>query len=264
MTSSPITRSSAPPGRSSNPPGPYPAELYAAVHRGQPGDVAFYRRMAAGAREVLELGCGFGRIARPLCDDGLTVTGVDLDTSLLELARKRAPRATLVESDFRDLALGRTFDRIVCPFNGLYCLTSEEDLLRTLRGVRAHLKADGLFAFDVYDADEFHHAEVDGEDLPGLVATCDALGTRWEVYEHSRWDRTRQRIDAVYTHVPLDERPRVTAAIPQRYLLSSQIEPLLAEAGLTLLALHRDFDERPHDEDEPNLLVGTARVSTDA
>lgn len=252
------------PRRSSQPPSPYPAPLYAAVHQGQPGDVAFYRRVCAGGSEVLELGCGYGRVARALCDDGHSVTGVDLDRSLLEMGRKRAPRAQLLEADFRQLELGRRFDRILCPFNGLYCLTSEDDLLETLKRVRTHLRPDGLFAFDVYDADDFHAgAPTGGDDVPELVATADALGTTWDVFEASLWDRTEQRIDAVYTHVPHDERARVTATIPQRYLLSTQIEPLLAEAGLTLLALHGDFDEQPHDASS-RLLIGIAKPSPSA
>lgn len=264
MTTSPITKSSSPPERPSAAPVTYPAELYAAVHRGQPGDVGFYGRFCAGAREVLELGCGFGRIARPLSDDGLQVTGVDLSESLLELARRRAPRATLVEADFRELSLGQSFDRIVCPFNGLYCMTSQEDLVRTLRAVRDHLRPEGLFAFDVYDADDFHADDSASEDLPGLVASCEALGTCWDVFERSRWDRSRQRIDAVYTHVPHDGRARVEAVIPQRYLISTQVEPLLAEAGLTLLGLYGDFDERPHDRGDGHLLVCTARLAAAA
>jgi len=261
---SPSTKTHAPHRRGSQPPRPYPAGLYAAVHQGQPGDVAFYRRMCAGAHEVLELGCGFGRVARPLCDDGHSVTGVDLDPSLLELGRKRAPRASLVEADFRELELGRRYDRILCPFNGLYCLTREADLLETLRRVRAHLRPEGLFVFDVYDADDFHtDAPAGGDDVPELVTTVDALGTTWDVFEASLWDRSAQRIDAVYTHVPHDGRPRVSATIPQRYLLSGQIEPLLAEAGLTLLALHGDFDESPHG-DQSRLLVGIAKPTPSA
>lgn len=261
---SPSTKTHRADPRSSQPPGPYPASLYAAVHQGQPGDVAFYRRVCAGAHEVLELGCGFGRVARPLCDDGHSVTGVDLDKPLLEIGRKRAPRARLLEADFRELDLGRRFDRVLCPFNGLYCLTSEADLIETLRRVRDHLRPDGLFVFDVYDADDFHaEAPVGGDDVPELVTTVDALGTTWDVFEASLWDRSKQRIDAVYTHVPHDERARVSATIPQRYLLSSQIEPLLAEAGLTLLALHGDFDERPHDAGS-RLLIGIAKPTPSA
>lgn len=261
---SPSTKSHGPSPRGSQPPGPYPAPLYAAVHQGQPGDVGFYRRVCAGAQEVLELGCGFGRVARPLCDDGHSVTGVDLDRGLLEIGRKRAPRARLLEADFRQLDLGRRFDRVLCPFNGLYCLTSEADLIETLRGVRDHLQPEGLFAFDVYDADDFHAAApADSSDVPELVATADALGTTWDVFEASLWDRSQQRIDAVYTHVPHDGRPRVTANIPQRYLLSSQIEPLLAEAGLTLLALHGDFDEQPHDS-RSRLMIGIAKPTPSA
>jgi len=253
-----------PSNRGSQPPGAYPAALYAAVHQGQPGDIAFYRRVCAGAHEILELGCGFGRVARPLCDDGHSVTGVDLDRGLLELARKRAPRARLLEADFRHLELARRFDRILCPFNGLYCLTSEADLIETLTRVTEHLRPDGLFAFDVYDADHFHSAAPAGnDDVPELVARAEALGTTWDVFESSHWDRDTQRIDATYTHVPHDGRPRVTANIPQRYLLSNQIEPLLAEAGLTLLALHGDFQEQAHDS-QSRLMIGIAKPTLSA
>ena len=257
------SKSTAPLGRTSSPPVPYPAELYAAVHRGQPGDVAFYRRVCAGARDVLELGCGFGRVAKPLCDDGHLVTGIDLDHGLLELGRRRAPRAELLEADFRTFDLGRRFERILCPFNGLYCLTREEELVEALRRVREHLVPGGLFAFDLYDADDFHREAPATEDVPELVASVEALGTKWDVFEHSLWERSTQRIDAIYTHVPHDGRPRVMATIAQRYLLSPQLEPLLAEAGLSLLALHGDFDEQPHDRSS-RLLIGIATPAASA
>ena len=265
--------------RRSSDPAIYPAELYAAVHTGIPGDVAFYRRFCAGARTVLELGVGAGRVARALCDDGLHVTGVDNHGGLLELARERAPRTERIRGDFRTLDLRRKFDRVLCPFNGLYCPLDEEGLLQTLKVARAHLEPSGLFAFDVYSADAFHyenalphekdgdHAEIEANDsgtsqvdMPELLRTVDALGTRWDVFEHSRWDRGKQRIDAVYDHVPRDGRPRLTATIPQRYLLAHEIEPLLAEAGLTLLALHGDFDESDAEADA-RIRVGIARVS---
>ena len=112
------------------------------------------------------------------------------------------------------LDFARQFDRILCPFNGLYCLTNEADLIETLKRVREHLRPDGLFAFDVYDADDFPtDAPNGGDEVPELVATAEALGTTWDVFEASLWDRSEQRIDAVYTHVPHDGRPRVTALL---------------------------------------------------
>ena len=40
----------------------YDAELYELLHSGTPGDLAFYRKWCRGADNVLELGCGYGRV----------------------------------------------------------------------------------------------------------------------------------------------------------------------------------------------------------
>ena len=47
----------------------YPARLYVAVHEGNPGDVAFYRRCCADAGSVLELGCGDARVLAELAEN---------------------------------------------------------------------------------------------------------------------------------------------------------------------------------------------------
>ncbi|HLT36253.1 MAG TPA: class I SAM-dependent methyltransferase, partial [Enhygromyxa sp.] len=67
----------------------YPARLYAAVHDGNPGDVEFYRRRCAGARSIVELGCGDARVLAALAEPGRRLVGVDIDPELLELARVR-------------------------------------------------------------------------------------------------------------------------------------------------------------------------------
>ncbi len=41
---------------------PYPPALYAELHVGNPGDLAFYREHCVGASSILELGCGYGRV----------------------------------------------------------------------------------------------------------------------------------------------------------------------------------------------------------
>lgn len=249
--------------RASLPPSAYPADLYAAVHRGNEGDRRYYRLVAAGARDVLELGCGFGRIASALSLDGVDVVGLDLDPEMVELARRAAPRATLEVGDMRRFALSRRFDRVLIPYNGLYCLLTREDVVQTLRLAAEHLRKDGLVVFDGYNADPFHRASTDDDgdwDEESFVKTVRARGTRWDVFERSRWDRSTQRIDAVYRHRPRDEgHAPVVASIPQRYLLGAQIEGLLADAGLELLALQGGFDQQAYETLESPSLVVVAR-----
>ncbi len=210
--------------------------------------------------------------------DGHTVVGLDLSPGLLARARERTERAELVLGDMRELeeVFGeRRFDRILCPFNGMYCMLDEEDLLRTLRGARALLTDDGLLVFDGYDAGDFHDAgapdtdvaaeDVDASiDVPEWVKTVECEGDEWDVFENSSWDRDAQLIEATYHHVPREGAgASVIATIPQRYLMQSQIAPLLAEAGLELLVLHGDFDQSAWTDESP-LLIVTARPALEA
>jgi len=53
--------------------------------------------------EVLEAGCGDGRDANDLQLEGAEVTGVDLSSGLLEVARRKYPSVNFIECDIREL-----------------------------------------------------------------------------------------------------------------------------------------------------------------
>ena len=80
-----------------------------------------------GPMSVLDAGCGTGRVALELHrrDPGRDVAGVDLDPSMLEVARAKAPDLTWVEGDLADpdLLAGRRFDVVVLAGNVLIFLT---------------------------------------------------------------------------------------------------------------------------------------------
>lgn len=241
---------------------PYPADLYQAVHTGNDGDIEFYRACCTGARDVLEFGCGWGRIAGALAADGKRVTGIDLAEDLLRRARASYPQVEFVQGDMRAVDLGQRFDRVLIPYNGLYCLLDEDDVIATFRRARAHLRDDGLLVFDAYAADTFHsESEPDADwDEAAFVKTVCALGRTWDVYERSRWVREQQRIEAVYTHVARDDDAAITSAIPQRYLLREQLPRLLREAGLSLVELHGGFHGEPLESASPLLVVKARRA----
>ncbi len=236
---------------------PYPAELYQAVHCGNEGDIRFYRSVCAGAHDVLELGCGWGRVAGPIAADGRRVTGVDLAAELLERGRASYPAVDFVQADMRTVDLGRRFDRVLIPYNSLYCLLDESDVVATFRRARAHLRPGAWLIFDAYAADSFHR-ESDARqewDEAAFVKTVRAAGRTWDVYERSRWVREQQRIEAVYTHVARDDAVAVTSTIPQRYLLREQLPRLLAEAALRLVEIRGGFHGEPLESDSPLLVV---------
>src|ERR1700682_4945175 len=58
-------------------------------------DVPFWRRVAAGADgAVLELGCGTGRVSRPLPPPGVELVGIDRSAPMLDRARRQILRSS--------------------------------------------------------------------------------------------------------------------------------------------------------------------------
>jgi SAM-dependent methyltransferase len=70
---------------------------------------------------ILDAGCGTGRVAIELSRRGRDVVGVDMDPSMLEVARQKAPHVPWVEGDLADprLVFDRTFDVVVLAGNVL-------------------------------------------------------------------------------------------------------------------------------------------------
>ncbi|MEV5006730.1 class I SAM-dependent methyltransferase [Streptomyces sp. NPDC056159] len=82
-------------------------ELYARLPVGSEPDV-IAAAVPAGAH-ILELGCGVGRVTRPLLERGFTVTAVDESPDMLERVRGARTICSPIES----LDAGETFDAVV-------------------------------------------------------------------------------------------------------------------------------------------------------
>ncbi|MFB7112889.1 class I SAM-dependent methyltransferase [Streptomyces sp. NPDC056291] len=82
-------------------------ELYARLPVGSEPDV-IAAAVPAGAH-ILELGCGVGRVTRPLLERGFTVTAVDESPDMLERVRGARTICSPIES----LDAGETFDAVM-------------------------------------------------------------------------------------------------------------------------------------------------------
>lgn len=117
-------------------------------------DLETWRELAeARAGQVLDLGCGTGRVALALAGAGHGVTGLDLDSALVaELERRRGqlPLAAL-SGDATSFELAERFAVVLAPMQLIQLLDGPTARERCLCRVARHLRPGGLFAAAIVD-----------------------------------------------------------------------------------------------------------------
>jgi len=123
-------------------------------------DVPFWRRVALKAKgRVLELGCGTGRVTKPLARAGVDIVGIDRSAPMLTRALRSITRlrnhpitqsVRLVRSDIRALPFAaQAFSMVLAPYGILQSLTSPCDLAATLASVARVIEPRGTFGIDL-------------------------------------------------------------------------------------------------------------------
>ena len=100
---------------------------------------------------ILDLGCGSGRHASLLADQGYQVLGVDRSLVALEAARSRSGhRVSYVQEDMRALpSIPGEFDGVISRWQS-FGYFGAEDNLEVLRGITQKLRTGGSLIIDVY------------------------------------------------------------------------------------------------------------------
>jgi len=239
------------------------AVLYDWDYRRRRDDVRFYCTLAdERGGPVLDLGCGTGRLMAPLLRAGHSVVGVDLAPAMLSRAAARIGRlpaaarrrALLVRADMRALAFSPRFAFAVAAFHSIQHLDTDDDLARFFVGAARALIPGGWLAFDTFAPDARFLARAtprprDRQRRWGATRFAHPATGRRIAYSESY--RLAGRILHMTLHYqPIDGRGRPVGR-ERRVLLSHRqlelrdIEPLLAAAGLELIARWGGFDGSP-------------------
>ncbi|MCL6753053.1 methyltransferase domain-containing protein [Nostoc sp. CCCryo 231-06] len=105
--------------------------------------------------DILDLGCGSGKLVQQLHLKGYQMTGLDASKELLRYARINAPKSKFLLNDIRQFELPSTFDAVLSYIVLLFILNVEE-LTYVFQNVYAALRDKGLFVFTIPITDWFH------------------------------------------------------------------------------------------------------------
>ena len=147
-----------------------PVWAYLALPPGDAPDIIHAEVRAEGS--ILELGCGAGRVTRPLVAYGHSVVAVDDSPEMLE----HVTGAEKIQADLYALDLDRRFDAVVAASH-LIDSPDREVRLALLRVCRRHVTDDGVVIVQRHEPD-WAHDPGDSDGFSGPV------GLKFQLIEH--------------------------------------------------------------------------------
>ena len=133
------------------------AAYYYDLSPSHPDDVPFYLELVDENTEVLELGCGTGRVLVPLAQRVALIHGVDHSEGMMGRCRRRladsglpADNVRVVQGDITQIDMGRRYDLVTAPFRVMQNLETDQQLDGLFDTIRRHLRPEGSAVLCVF------------------------------------------------------------------------------------------------------------------
>jgi SAM-dependent methyltransferase len=130
-------------------------------------DFEFYKSYCNKHDDIIEIGCGTGRILNYLLQSGCNLTGVDISQEMLDKASNKLKEYLvlntlhLLNHDFTDGYLNERFDKALVTFYTFnYIIDKPIDFLRN---VGLSLVDDGLLLMDVFYPNSLYNLSIDNQ-----------------------------------------------------------------------------------------------------
>ena len=187
----------------------------------------------AGAGRALEFAIGTGRVAVPLRERGIPVTGIELSPPMVDQLRTKADETTIpvVVGDMATAVAPGIYTLVYLIYNGISNLLTQAEQIACFRNAARHLTAGGRFVIELWVPElpplPPGQQAIVGRAEPGylLVDTYDVLAQH-VVSHHFRFGKGR--------------RARVFRS-PHRYIWPAELDLMAQVAGFELESRHADW-----------------------
>ncbi len=245
------------------------ARFYDAENRDKTDDLALYSRLASAHKgDILDIGCGTGRVLLHLAQEGHRVFGIDNDARMLarlEGKLQRLPhlreKVSYVQADVMTYEYERRFSLILLTYNALMHFREQERQISLLRRLRCWLADGGGLLIDLPNAGPVFASE--DTDTLTLERTFldDETGHMIMLQSVSVLDRSTQElhIDWIYDEIDGDGAVKRHLAPHQlRYFFLPELRLLLERCGFTIEKVCGDTEDGPYRADSERMIVYAA------
>lgn len=233
------------------------ADIYDDVYSFADYDINFYLQKASDIKgNILEIGCGTGRITIPLMENGANITGIDSSQRMIErlqtkIATSKIP-IKIIRQDVRTLELAEKFSLVIFPYRGFQSLLTVEDQIKALNSLRNHLKPGGNLIItlfvpgrDLFDQrpDIFYH----------LRNSRHKEGNGYRSLHHrTEFDRHNQLLHtqiSITEHIDNHLISKRYADFTLKYLYTDEARYLFEYCGFRIEEIAGDYDGTPYGRD---------------
>jgi SAM-dependent methyltransferase len=198
--------------------------------------------LAGPGGTVLELGTGTGRLAVPLADAGLVVTGIDTSTAMLDRLAARDPgeRVTAVVGDMVDDLPAGPFDLAFVAYNTIFNLLTEQRQRDCFAAVAAALRPAGAFVIEAFIPDQ--------DVIGGPAVTVRSMAVDHVVLSVSEHRVDTQTANGQFVEITESGGVRLRPW-SIRWATPDQLDEMAAAAGFTVESRWSDMSGATFDDD---------------
>jgi len=191
---------------------------------------------------LLDLGCGYGRVAKPLAeaDKQISVLGIDASPTMIQEARRRMPsslreRLQYKELDMIDLEkyirqrkMEESFNAVICMYSS-FGYMSDKNNFNVLQSIAMSLEPGGLFLLDLDEKDCF----IRNQGGPKLYTEGTQGEVVWKTFRYDKYDDKTKRRKTQYV-VEDNSRIKPKPLFLTRLYDVDELRLLLESAGLEM------------------------------
>ncbi|TCC39692.1 GNAT family N-acetyltransferase [Kribbella sindirgiensis] len=200
-------------------------------------------QLADGGR-ALEFAIGTGRVAVPLSEYGVPVSGIEFSDAMLEQLRTKADADTIpvVTGDMATARIPGEFTLVYLVYNTIANLLTQEEQVACFRNAARHLSPGGRFVIELW-VPELRRLP---PGVPATVGTADPGYILLDTY-----DVLKQHVVSHHFHFGEGTDAQLFRT-PHRYIWPAELDLMAQLAGFTLESRHADWTTTEFTADSPS------------
>jgi SAM-dependent methyltransferase len=187
----------------------------------------------AGGGRALEFAIGTGRVAVPLAERGVPVTGIELSRPMIDQLRTKADETTIpvIAGDMATVRAPGEYALVFLVFNGISNLLTQGEQVACFSNAARHLVPGGRFVIELW-VPELRKLPP-GQDATVFTSEPGYIGL-------DTYDVLQQRVVSHHFRFGAGRQAQLFRS-PHRYIWPSELDLMAQLAGFELEARHADW-----------------------